>query len=88
MADKKKNVSADKAGEKSKKSENFFVKIWKKLVKLCKDNSVRDENGDLRGFYIGNEPIESLLKALERFSAGVGSFLFYGLFLCRTARRF
>ena len=37
MADKKKNVSADKAGEKSKKSENFFVKIWKKLVKLCKD---------------------------------------------------
>ncbi len=37
MADKKKNVSADKVGEKSKKSENFFVKIWKKLVKLCKD---------------------------------------------------
>ena len=51
--------------------EAFFA-----LVKLCKDNSVRDENGDLRGFYIGNEPIESLVKALERFSAGVGSFLF------------
>ena len=37
MADKKKNISAEKAGEKSKNSENFFVKIWKKLVKLCKD---------------------------------------------------
>ena len=37
MADKKKNISAEKAGEKSKNSENFFVKIWNKLVKLCKD---------------------------------------------------
>jgi preprotein translocase SecE subunit len=37
MADKKKNISAEKAGEKSKNSENFFVKIWKKLVKLYKD---------------------------------------------------
>ena len=32
MADKK-NIST----EKSKNSENFFVKVWKKLVKLCKD---------------------------------------------------
>ena len=37
MADNKKNVSTEKAGDKSKKSENFFVKIWNKLVKLCKD---------------------------------------------------
>ena len=33
MADNKKNIST----EKSKNSENFFVKVWKKLVKLCKD---------------------------------------------------
>jgi preprotein translocase SecE subunit len=37
MADNKKSVPAEKAGNKSKKSENFFVKVWKKLVKLCKD---------------------------------------------------
>ena len=37
MADNKKNVSTEKVGDKSKKSENFFVKIWNKLVKLCKD---------------------------------------------------
>lgn len=46
------------------------------LVELCKDNSVRDENGDLRGFYIGNEPLPRFIKALERFSTGVASFLF------------
>ena len=41
MADEKKNVPAEKAEKKSKKSDakkdNFFVRIWKKLVKLCKD---------------------------------------------------
>ena len=37
MADNKKNVSTEKVGDKSKKSENFFVKIRNKLVKLCKD---------------------------------------------------
>ena len=37
MADNKKNVPVEKTGNKSKKSENFFVKVWKKLVKLCKD---------------------------------------------------
>jgi preprotein translocase SecE subunit len=34
MADEKKNVSAKKSNAKK---ENFFVRIWKKLVKLCKD---------------------------------------------------
>ena len=41
MADEKKNVPAENAEKKSKKSEakkeNFFVRIWKKFVKLCKD---------------------------------------------------
>ena len=41
MADEKKIVPADKAEKKSKnsdaKKENFFVRIWKKFVKLCKD---------------------------------------------------
>lgn len=41
MADEKKNVPAEKAEKKSKKSdakkENFFVRIWHKFVKLCKD---------------------------------------------------
>ena len=41
MADEKKNVSVDKSAEKkSKKSdakENIFVRVWKKIVKLCKD---------------------------------------------------
>ena len=42
MADEKRNVPADKSVEKkSKKSdakkENIFVRIWKKIVKLCKD---------------------------------------------------
>jgi preprotein translocase SecE subunit len=41
MADEKKNVPAEKAEKKSKKSdakkENFFVRIWNKFVKLCKD---------------------------------------------------
>ena len=41
MADEKKNVPATKAEKKSKKSdakkENFFVRIWNKFVKLCKD---------------------------------------------------
>ena len=41
MADEKRNVPAENAEKKSKKSdakkENFFVKIWKKFVKLCKD---------------------------------------------------
>ncbi len=41
MADEKKNVPAEKADKKVKKSdakkENFFVRIWKKIVKLCKD---------------------------------------------------
>ena len=49
---------------------------FKTLVKLCKDNAVKDENGELRGFYIGNEPYSELFEALERFSAGVGGFLF------------
>ena len=41
MADEKRNVPADKSVEKkSKKSdakENIFVRVWKKIVKLCKD---------------------------------------------------
>ena len=41
MAYEKKNVPAENAEKKSKKSdakkENFFVRIWKKFVKLCKD---------------------------------------------------
>ncbi len=34
MADEKKNVSTKKSDAKK---ENFFVRMWKKLVKLCKD---------------------------------------------------
>ena len=41
MADEKKNVPAEKAEKKSKKSdvkkENIFVRIWKKIVKIAKD---------------------------------------------------
>ena len=41
MADEKKNVPTEKVEKKSKKSdakkENFFVRIWNKFVKLCKD---------------------------------------------------
>ena len=33
MADEKKNVSKKSEAKK----ENFFVRIWKKFVKLCKD---------------------------------------------------
>ena len=33
MADEKKNASK----KSDAKKENFFVRIWKKLVKLCKD---------------------------------------------------
>ena len=33
MADEKKNASK----QSDAKKENFFVRIWKKLVKLCKD---------------------------------------------------
>jgi len=36
-----KSVKADKAQKKSSKKvakkDNFFVRVWKKLVKLCKD---------------------------------------------------
>ena len=34
MADEKRNVSAKKSDAKN---DNFFTRIWKKLVKLCKD---------------------------------------------------
>ena len=34
MADEKKNVSTKKSDAKK---TNFFVRMWKKLVKLCKD---------------------------------------------------
>ena len=34
MADEKRNVSTKKSDAKK---ENFFVRMWKKLVKLCKD---------------------------------------------------
>ena len=34
MADEKRNVSTKKSDAKG---ENFFTRIWKKIVKLCKD---------------------------------------------------
>ena len=34
MADEKRNVSTKKSDAKN---DNFFTRIWKKLVKLCKD---------------------------------------------------
>lgn len=42
MADEKKNVPAAKPVEKKSnksnaKKDNIFVRIWKKIVKLCKD---------------------------------------------------
>ena len=42
MADEKKNVTAAKSAEKKSnksnaKKENIFIRIWKKIVKLCKD---------------------------------------------------
>jgi preprotein translocase SecE subunit len=34
MADEKRNVSTKKSDAKN---DNFFTRIWKKIVKLCKD---------------------------------------------------
>ena len=34
MADEKRNVSTKKSDAKN---DNFFTRVWKKIVKLCKD---------------------------------------------------
>ncbi len=54
-------------GEECKKLVEPIINAFLGIKKLCRDNIVRDEDGNERGFYIDSRPIEPLGRALEMF---------------------
>lgn len=45
------------------------------IKKLCRDDLVKDENGNYRGFYMSHSPIEALAKSLDSFRRKCDAFV-------------
>ncbi len=44
-----------------------LISAFNGIKKLCKDNIIKDANGNDKGFYMGSEPIERISRLLDAF---------------------
>ncbi len=60
-------LSQDSAADELEKLISPVISSIRSVKKLCRDDLVKDENGEERGFYMSSSPIERIIDSLSAF---------------------